>query len=114
MLVEEGYKKDKYGRSFVLSIFAIDSEGEHFDEESFAKLDEDLQKQVVKIMAKLKKSRRKRKTSKRKTHNKITEIKSMHEEANTFKNDALDQIDEANSEFRVYKQNVSSSLFQPF
>lgn len=111
LLVEEGYKKDKYGKSLnYYNASNIDSEGEHFDEDSFAKLEEDLQKQVAKIMAKLKKSRRKRKTAKRKVHNKIGEIKSLHEESNIFKNNALDQIDEASNEFRVYKQNVSASL----
>lgn len=66
-----------------------------------------MQREVAKIMAKLKRTHKKRKNQKKEIHNKLVEIKELHEECSTFKLQALDKIDEANSEFRAYKQEVS-------
>lgn len=57
-------------------------------------------------MAKLKRSHKKRKNLKEETHNRLIEIKELHAECSDFKLQALDKIDDANSEFRAYKQEV--------
>jgi membrane peptidoglycan carboxypeptidase len=95
-LQEEGYEMDKH-----------DSDAETIDEQSFSKLDPDLQKEVAKIMAKLKKSRRKRKIAKEEAHMKLEHLKEFYQNAISFKNDMIGKIDNASEEFRLYKNEVS-------
>lgn len=82
----------------------IDSDLEEIDIASFEKLDEALQKEVIKIVARLKKSHQRRKAHRKRIKSKLEEIKQLHQEWTEFKNDALSQIEKENSKFRAFKQ----------
>ena len=57
-------------------------------------------------MAKLKKSRKKKKKTKNEVHEKILSVKELYKENWNFKNQALNEIENETSKFKISKQEV--------
>ena len=87
-----------------------DSDLEEIDIASFEKIDETLQKEVIKIVARLKKSQQSRKAQRNRIRAKLDEIKQLHQDCSDFKNEALVQIEKGNSDFRIFKQDEMSKF----
>ena len=57
-------------------------------------------------MAKLKKSRKKKKKAKNQVHEKVLSVKELYKENWDFKNQALNDIENETSKFKINKQEV--------
>lgn len=77
---------------------------------SFNKLNEHLQKEVVKIMAKLNKSHVKRRAELGQVKAKLKEIKDLHEDCSKFKTSALAKIEADTKEFRQSKTHEMDQI----
>lgn len=76
MLAEEGYNVKNCNTTKLIN---LGSDSDNLDENQFSKIDEDLQREVARIMARLKKARRKRKMEKNDVRKKLEELKELYD-----------------------------------
>lgn len=77
MLAEEGYNVQNCNTN---KLIILGSDSDNLDENQFSKIDEDLQREVARIMARLKKARRKRKMEKNDVRKKLEELKELYDD----------------------------------
>jgi hypothetical protein len=76
LLAEEGYNVKNCN---INKLINLGSDSDNLDENQFSKIDEDLQREVARIMARLKKARRKRKMEKNDVRKKLEELKELYD-----------------------------------